>query len=73
MLRGVTIASIWSSPTTWRRFHAGATVVWVALVIPTVLLWSESIAWLAVMSVWANVAGHFGSWQASRVEDKAEG
>jgi hypothetical protein len=55
-----------------RWFHAFATGVWLALVIPTVMFWSESIAWLAIMSVWANVAGHFGSWQGARAESVAD-
>lgn len=56
-----------------RRFHAAMTVAWLLLVIPTVLWWRESITWLAIMSVWANVAGHFGSWQGARAEDAASG
>jgi hypothetical protein len=59
-------------PVLWlRRFHATMTVVWLLLVVPTLLWWRESIPWLAVMSVWANVAGHFGSWQGARAEDAA--
>jgi hypothetical protein len=50
------------------RFHAVATGVWVALAVPTVLWWSESILWVGLMSVWANVAGHWSAWQASRAE-----
>ena len=59
-------------PVRWlRRFHAAMTVVWLLLVIPTALWWRESITWLSIMSVWANVAGHFGSWQGARAEDAA--
>ncbi len=54
-----------------RRFHAVATLVWAALVIPTVLLWAESILWVALMSVWANLASHFAGWQATRAEEEA--
>ncbi len=50
------------------RFHAVATLTWVALVIPTIVWWRESILWVALMSVWANVAGHWSAWQASRAE-----
>lgn len=55
-----------------RRFNAIATAVWLALVIPTVWWWRDSIAWVAAMSVWANVAGHFSSWQAARAEEAAD-
>jgi hypothetical protein len=50
-----------------------ATCVWLALVVPTVLWWRESILWVALMSVWANVAAHFSAWQAARAEAAAGG
>lgn len=55
-----------------RRFNAVATVVWLILVIPTAWWWRESVPWVAAMSVWANVAGHFSSWQAARAEEAAD-
>jgi hypothetical protein len=55
-----------------RRFHATATAVWTLLVIPTVLLWAESILWVALMSVWANLASHFAAWQATRAEENSD-
>lgn len=58
--------------TALRRFHAIATLIWLALVIPTVWWWRDSVPWVAAMSVWANVAGHFGSWQAVRAEQAAD-
>jgi hypothetical protein len=54
-----------------RRVHAVLTVVWLLLVIPTVVWWHSSILWVALMSVWANVASHFSGWQAARAEDAA--
>lgn len=53
-------------------FHMWATLVWLALITPTLLWWRESILWVALMSVWANVASHFGAWQAARAEVAAE-
>jgi hypothetical protein len=59
-------------PARWlRRFHAVATVVWLLLVVPSVIWWRDSVPWVVAMSVWANVASHFGAWQASRAEDAA--
>ncbi len=52
-----------------RHFHAVATCVWAGLVIPSVIWWKDSIAWVVLMSVWANLASHFAAWQATRVED----
>ena len=60
-------------PPVWlSRLHLGATGIWAMLVIPTVLLWAESILWVALMSVWANFASHFAAWQASRAEVKQD-
>lgn len=56
-----------------RRFHATATVLWLALAVPSVLWWKESLLWVILLSVWANVASHFGAWQGARAEDAATG
>lgn len=55
-----------------RTFHKWATVVWFLLIGPTVLWWKESIAWIALMSVWANFGSHFSAWQAARAEEASE-
>lgn len=57
------------SPHAWRTFHLIATTVWVILAIPTVIWWKDSILWVAIMSVWANVVGHWGAYQAARAEE----
>lgn len=54
-----------------RRFHAIATAVWALLLIPSLLWWKDSILWVIVLSVWANIASHFGAWQGARAEDAA--
>ena len=54
-----------------RRFHAGMTLVWLALAVPSLLWWSQSLLWIILLSVWANVASHFGAWQGARAEDAA--
>jgi uncharacterized membrane protein YdbT with pleckstrin-like domain len=54
-----------------RRFHAVATLIWLALVVPSLLWWSHSLVWIILLSVWANVASHFGAWQSTRAEDAA--
>lgn len=45
------------------------TVLWVVLVVPTLLWWRESILWVAFMSLYANVVGHWSAYQASRAEE----
>jgi hypothetical protein len=60
------------TPARLRRINAIATLAWLAAVVPTVLWWRESILWVALMSVWANVASHYTAWQAARAECAAE-
>lgn len=54
------------------KFHKYATLIWILLAIPSVLFWKESLMWIVLMSVWANVAGHWSSYQASRSEMKID-
>lgn len=55
-----------------KRFHGWATIIWLLLIPITVVFWSNSVAWIALMSVWANFAGHWAAWQAARVEKKQD-
>lgn len=55
-----------------KRVHGVMTVLWLLLAVPTVLWWGESVMWVALMSVWANVAGHFSGWQGARAEEAAD-
>jgi hypothetical protein len=52
-------------------FHAGATVVWALLTVPTVLWWRESVFWVALISVWANVVSHASAYEAARAKEIA--
>jgi hypothetical protein len=56
------------TPKTWSRVHLALTVVWVLLMVPSLLWWRESVPWLVVMSVWANVAGSAASWQSAKAD-----
>lgn len=52
----------------WEFLHLALTGVWGALITPTLLWWRESVLWVALMSLWANVASHFAAWQAAAAE-----
>jgi hypothetical protein len=54
---------------TYRRIHLVLTFVWASLTIPTLLIWRESILWVAFMSLYANIVGHWAAFQASRAEE----
>ena len=57
-----------ANPKAWVKFHLWATFVWLLIIIPTVIFWSESVLWIALISCYANMVGHFSAWQASRAE-----
>jgi len=58
---------------TWRHIHATLTLVWFLLVIPTtVILWADSVLWVALISCYANAAAHFSAWQGTRAEESNE-
>jgi hypothetical protein len=55
-------------PGTLARFHFIMMIVWALLAIPTVMIWKQSILWVAFMSLYANFVGHFSGWDAARAE-----
>lgn len=56
----------------WARVHGTLTLIWLLLIVPSILLWSESLLWIVFMSVWANVYGAASAWQAAKAEDASE-
>jgi hypothetical protein len=61
-----------NSPKFTTEFHKWATIVWILLIIPSLLFWKESILWVVLMSVWANIGSHWAAYQASRAELKQD-
>ena len=53
------------------RFHLVMACVWAALLVPTLLWWKSSILWVAAMSLYANIASHWGAYQGARAERRA--
>ena len=52
-----------------RRIHLYLTFAWSLALIPTLLWWRESILWVAFMSLYANIIGHWSAYQATRAEE----
>ena len=52
-----------------QKVHLTAAVIWVLLGIPTVVWWKQSVLWVAIMSLWANVVGHISAYDAARAEE----
>lgn len=55
-----------------RKLHAAMTLFWVAMSVPTVLWWHDSILYVALISVYALIIGHWSAWQASRAETSGQ-
>lgn len=61
------------SPTRAKHFHLTLTMLW-AVMMPVALVtgWVYSLAFISVISIYANFAGHFSAWQAARTEIKQD-
>jgi hypothetical protein len=71
------IRSLWASiqgdPVFMRRVNGWLTVFWI-IMIPVSLItgWISSVTYVAALSLWALVSGHWSAWQAARVEVRQE-
>lgn len=70
--RFLKVFDLFHDPQFLRKFHGWATIIWFMLAFPICIFLSESIAVVVFISVYANVVGHWSSWQASRVEVKED-
>jgi hypothetical protein len=55
-----------------RQVHLILVACWVLLIIPTIIWWKDSILWVAFMSLYAIVTGHWGAYEAAKAKDIAE-
>jgi hypothetical protein len=67
------IRSLWASvqgdPKFMRRVNGWLTVFWIAMIpVSLVTGWISSVQYVAALSLWALVSGHWSAWQAARVE-----
>lgn len=52
-----------------RRVNGWLTIFWVAMIpVSLVTGWIASVQYVAALSLWALVSGHWSAWQAARVE-----
>lgn len=47
-------------------YHTYLLVFWVIMIIPTVLWWKESILWVAIMSLYANIEASASAREARK-------
>ena len=67
------IKSLWASvqgdPVFMRRVNGWLTVFWIVMIPVSILThWIGSVTYVAALSLWALVSGHWSAWQAARVE-----
>jgi hypothetical protein len=64
-------ASIQGDPVFMRRVNGWLTVFWIVMIPVSILTgWISSVTYVAALSLWALVSGHWSAWQAARVEVK---
>jgi hypothetical protein len=66
-------ASIQGSPVFMRRVNGWLTILWIVMIpISLITGWISSVTYVAALSLWALVSGHWSAWQAARVEVRQE-
>ena len=67
------VKSLWASvqgdPVFMRRVNGWLTIFWIVMIpVSIVTGWISSVTYVAALSLWALVSGHWSAWQAARVE-----
>ncbi len=60
------------TPVFIKRCHLVAAVMWVGLAIPSLIWWKDSVLWVILISIYANIVGHLSGYSASRADQAAE-
>lgn len=71
------IKSLWAmvqgDPVFMRRLNGWLTIVWMVMIPVSIITgWIHSVTYVAVLSLWALVSGHWSAWAAARVEVRQE-
>jgi hypothetical protein len=62
-------ASVQGDPVFMRRVNGWLTILWLLMIpVSIVTHWISSVTYVAALSLWALVSGHWSAWQAARVE-----
>ena len=62
-------ASIQGDPVFMRRVNGWLTIFWIVMIPVSIAThWISSVTYVAALSLWALVSGHWSAWQAARVE-----
>ena len=60
------------TPVFIKRCHLVAAVMWVGLAIPSLSWWKDSVLWVILISIYANIVGHLSGYSAARADQAAE-
>ncbi|HBZ3179338.1 TPA: hypothetical protein MHM81_04805 [Klebsiella pneumoniae] len=60
------------TPVFIKRCHLVAAVMWVGLAIPSLIWWKDSVLWVILFSIYANIVGHLSGYSAARADQAAE-
>lgn len=60
------------TPSLIKKMHLISAVAWVVLAIPSVIWWKNSVLWVIIISIYANVVGHLSGYTAARADEAAE-
>jgi len=62
-------ASIQGDPMFMRALNGWLTIFWIVMIPVSIFTgWISSVTYVAALSLWALVSGHWSAWQAARVE-----
>jgi hypothetical protein len=62
-------ASIQGDPVFMRRVNGWLTIFWIVMIPLSIFTgWISKVTYVAALSLWALVSGHWSAWQAARVE-----
>ncbi|MCQ8514514.1 hypothetical protein [Klebsiella pneumoniae] len=60
------------TPVFIKRCHLVAAVMWVGLAIPSLIWWKDSVLWVILISIYANIVDHLSGYSAARADQAAE-
>ncbi|HBR3115424.1 TPA: hypothetical protein L9R53_002128 [Klebsiella pneumoniae] len=60
------------TPVFIKRCHLVAAVMWVGLAILSLIWWKDSVLWVILISIYANIVGHLSGYSAARADQAAE-
>ncbi len=60
------------TPVFIKRCHLVAAVMWVGLAIPSLIWWKDSVLWVILISIYANIVGHLSGYSAARADQAVE-